>query len=314
MDFKCIVFCLVVAVALAAHNDPLSDKDHYHGGDEEHDAKYDHDAFLGKDGAEEFDDLSPEQSKAKLSVLVPKIDKDGDGEITEQELQDHINFMQKRYVANDVERTWKQYDAEHVADNKLDWKTYRAVIYGPEEEGKEVEEDYARMIARDEKRWKVADVDKDGKMNKEEYGCFMHPEDCDHMRDVVVEETLADIDKNGDGVVTMDEYIGDMYRPDDYPELEGKEPDWVASEREMFTTTRDKDGDGKLNKEEMTEWIMPSGFDHAEAEARHLIHMADDDKDMKLSLDEILNHYDVFVGSQATDYGEQLQKHDPSEL
>ena len=69
-----------------------------------------------------------------------------------------------------------------------------------------------------------------------------------------------------------------MYRPDDYPELDGKEPDWVASEREMFTTQRDKDSDGKLNKQEMTEWIMPTGFDHAEAEARHLIHMADDDK------------------------------------
>jgi hypothetical protein len=33
-----------------------------------------------------------------------------------------------------------------------------------------------------------------------------------------------------------------------------------------------------------------------------------------LTIEEILNHYDVFVGSQATDYGEQLQKHDPSEL
>ena len=37
-------------------------------------------------------------------------------------------------------------------------------------------------------------------------------------------------------------------------------------------------------------------------------------QDMKLSLDEVLAHYDVFVGSQATDYGEQLQLHDPSEL
>ena len=39
-----------------------------------------------------------------------------------------------------------------------------------------------------------------------------------------------------------------MYRPADYPELEGKEPEWVESEREMFKEHRDKDRDGKLNK------------------------------------------------------------------
>lgn len=39
-----------------------------------------------------------------------------------------------------------------------------------------------------------------------------------------------------------------MYRPEDYPELNGKEPEWVASERQMFKEHRDKDGDGKLNQ------------------------------------------------------------------
>ena len=68
----------------------------------------------------------------------------------------------------------------------------------------------------------------------------MHPEDCEHMRDIVVAETVEDIDKNKDGSVDLEEYIGDMYRPEDYPELNGKEPDWVASEREMFKEHRDK--------------------------------------------------------------------------
>lgn len=46
----------------------------------------------------------------------------------------------------------------------------------------------------------------------------------------------------------LQEYIGDMYRPNDYPELNGKEPEWVESEREMFKEHRDKDGDGKLSQ------------------------------------------------------------------
>ena len=70
------------------------------------------------------------------------------------------------------------------------------------------------MMERDERRWKVADEDSDGALSKAEYGCFMHPEDCTHMRDIVVKETMEDIDKDKDGSVTMDEYIGDMYRPD----------------------------------------------------------------------------------------------------
>ena len=33
----------------------------------EHDKKYDHDAFLGKDTAAEYDDLTPEKSKERLA-------------------------------------------------------------------------------------------------------------------------------------------------------------------------------------------------------------------------------------------------------
>lgn len=306
--------CLLafLLVALCNVEGKSADPDHFKEGGK-HDANYDHEAFLGKDEAGEFDELTPEQSKTRLAKLVPKIDKDGDGEITEEELKNHIRFMQERYVTNDVLRTWKQYEFDDLKDGKLLWTAYRERVYGPADG--EVEPEYAKMIDRDEKRWKEADADSDGLISQKEYECFMHPEDCEHMKNTVVMETTLDIDKDGDGFVTMAEYISDMYRPDDYPDLpKGQEPDWVASEREMFKEHRDKDGDGKLDFDEMKAWITPDGFDHAEAEAHHLIHMADDDKDNKLSLDEILAHHDIFVGSQATDYGEQLQKHDPSEL
>ena len=56
------------------------------------------------------------------------------------------------------------------------------------------------------------------------------------------------------------------------------DPDWVVAEREQFHKHRDKDGDGKLNKKELGDWILPEDFDHAEAEARHLIYEADTNK------------------------------------
>jgi len=49
----------------------------------------------------------------------------------------------------------------------------------------------------------------------------------------------------------------------------------------------------------------------AETEANHLITSCDEDDDGRLSVDEIVNNHDVFVGSEATDFGERLnQMHD----
>lgn len=48
------------------------------------------------------------------------------------------------------------------------------------------EEDYAEMVKRDERKFRKADVDRDGKLTKEEFAAFLHPEEHEHMKDVVV--------------------------------------------------------------------------------------------------------------------------------
>ena len=40
-------------------------------------------------------------------------------------------------------------------------------------------------------------------MSFQEFAAFLHPEDAEHMRDIVVQETLEDIDKDGDGHVRI---------------------------------------------------------------------------------------------------------------
>jgi hypothetical protein len=51
------------------------------------------------------------------------------------------------------------------------------------------------------------------------------------------QETVDDIDKDGDGKISLDEYIGDMYHSTG--DLDS-EPDWVKAERESFATFRDE--------------------------------------------------------------------------
>ena len=76
------------------------------------------------------------------------------------------------------------------------------------------------------------------------------------------------------------------------------EPDWVVSERDQFSKFRDRDGDGTMDLEEVKAWIIPPDYDHSEAEAKHLVFEADIDHDNRLTKDEILEKYDIFVGSQ----------------
>lgn len=286
----------------------LSSQEHYQ--DEEHNLQYDHEAFLGED-SKAFDQLPPEESRRRLGLIVDKIDFNKDGFINQEELKDWIRYTQKRYIMEDVDRQWKQHNPENK--DKVVWEDYRKLVYGfldsmdPNEADKDDEGfSYKAMLKRDRRRWSVADSDEDDALNKEEFAAFLHPEETGHMRDVVVLETMEDIDKDKDGKISMNEYIGDMYRG----EKNEEEPEWVKSEREQFSKYRDTNGDGYMTEEEVKNWIMPPDFDHAEAEARHLIYEADADADQQLTKEEILNKYDLFVGSQATDFGEALARHD----
>lgn len=317
---RSVVLCLLLAAVIAAkpadeekksrvHTDKLSDEEHYMN--DEHNSDYDHEAFLGEDEARTFDQLTPEESKERLGKIVDKIDLNHDNFVTEEELKQWIDYTQKRYITDDVKRQWNANNPENT--ETLHWADYKNMVYGfmdnmdpgeldDEEEGMS----YAEMLKRDQRRWEVADEDNDNALSLDEFTNFLHPEESERMRAIVVQETMEDIDKDKDGKISLEEYIGDMYHGDD----DEFEPSWVSNERDQFREFRDKNNDGYLDEEEVQGWIIPPDYNHADAEAKHLIYEADDNADKMLTKEEILNKYDVFVGSQATDFGEALVRHD----
>lgn len=64
---------------------------------------------------------------------------------------------------------------------------------GPGEEFDDVEDKatYRSMLLRDERRFKTADRDSDGIATREEFTAFLHPEEYDHMKNVVVQVTFS---------------------------------------------------------------------------------------------------------------------------
>merc|ERR1719211_396748 len=95
---------------------------------------------------------------------------------------------------------------------ELSWDEYRAIQYGfltdahiPDHEGRWVGEDdvdedmmkmYKQLETRDRRRWNVADRDKNLVLSKIEFQGFIHPETVPYMKDIVLEETMADLDKD----------------------------------------------------------------------------------------------------------------------
>jgi len=280
----------------------FSPRDHHHdSAAADHDTSFDHEAILGsKKDAESFNELSPEEAKARLEVLLEKMDRNLDKNVDRKELYSWILRSFKSLSKEDSDDRFE--DADENEDGRVTWEEYKAEEFDfgdedldptdPElsEEMKLMEEDRFLFLA--------ADTDGNGYLDTTEFLAFSHPEEDENMKPHVLEQVLKDRDTNGDGSIDFQEFVGSRG--------EGKDKEWLLSEKDRFDTELDKDGDNLLSREEILAWIIPSNEDIAEEEVSHLFAGADNDHNDLLSFKEILDNHDLFVGSEATDYGDHL--------
>ena len=77
-------------------------------------------------------------------------------------------------------------------------------------------EDSKRLLKQmkmDERRWKAADLDHDGKLSKAEFAAFNQPWEYDYMHAVTAQENLEDMDKDMDGKISLQEFLGTKIYP-----------------------------------------------------------------------------------------------------
>ncbi|XP_015673478.1 reticulocalbin-2 [Protobothrops mucrosquamatus] len=278
----------------------------------EHRPDYDREALLGgQDEVEEFSKLSPEEQQKRLKVIISRIDVDLDGFLTEAELSSWIQHSFKSYIIEDAKQQFQHYDKD--GDARVSWEEYNIQMYDRVIDFEEdttlddaEEESFRQLHLKDKKRFQKANKDGDSYLDFEEFAAFEHPEEADYMKEFVIQESLEEHDKDGDGFVSLEEFLGD-YRRDPAAK---EDPEWIVVEEDRFKNDYDKDKDGKLSPKELLTWVMPNNEGLAREEAVHLLDEMDLDGDRRLSANEILENQDLFLNSEATDYGRQL--HDKS--
>jgi reticulocalbin-2 len=270
----------------------------------EHHNEFDHEAILGSvKEAEEFDTLPPEESKRRLGLLVQKMDTNSDGFVDRHELKAWILRSFKKLSEEEADDRFE--DLDENSDEKLSWAEYVKDVYGIESEDgikantiDETEE--AKLLEDDRQMFQAADTDNDGFLSSDEHAKFHSPEEHPEMFPIIIQQTLRDKDLNNDRRIDFQEFVGEQGKKHD--------KEWLISEKDKFDKDFDKDHDGYLNHNEILSWIVPSNDEVATEEVEHLFAAADHNiHDDRLSYDEIIDNYDIFVGSEATDYGDHLQ-------
>ncbi|KAM3176362.1 hypothetical protein ACTXT7_006674 [Hymenolepis weldensis] len=241
--------------------------------------------------------MTKQEGEKLLAELVDKMDLDKDGYIMEEELRKWLKHVASRYVEQDVKRTYDGYVREFKTDY-ITFEQHKTRLSDDfDEDVDSDDEELKDAIARDEKRFRIADKDGDGKLTREEFAAFLHPEEFEEMRDIVIDETLDDLDTNRDGKIDLDEYTSEVFfveawlqdsqnNPqsklfichEDIWADESPAPEWVKTEQKQFKDIRDKDKDGFLDREEIRAWLFPTDYDHIESELKHLMSETDDDK------------------------------------
>uniref|UniRef100_A0A7E5A1Q9 Reticulocalbin-3 n=1 Tax=Panagrellus redivivus TaxID=6233 RepID=A0A7E5A1Q9_PANRE len=271
-------------------------------GNKPHDEHEDHKIVLGSEKlASEFDDLSPEESKKRLRVLATKMDANGDGTVSKDELTDWIENSSRNLDKEENDERFMEMDADK--DGFVTWQEYIAeAFYGAGEEGvidvDKLDAEDRKLFHEDRRYFEHADENKDDKLSRDEFSRFQNPELYNSMHDILVTMTLVEKDANHDGKIDIREFMGDVF---DQPNSE-----FYITEQNRFKHDYDTNKDGFLSGDELRAWIVPDLRVTALQEAEHLFEGADSNKDGVLSIDEIVAAYALFVGSEATNYGEHI--------
>lgn len=231
----------------------------------------------------EQDALSTEQMRGMHS----KIDKNGDGKVSMSEVMSFSADMRRIIAMKDINTVLEEMDTDK--DGRL---SLPELLKDMEQWGEGDEEDKHEREARKDieaRKFKIADVNGDGFLDKQELPALFYPETHEGVLEVTTAATLKQKDTNGDGKLSAKEFWeGDAVDSEDLA---------ISEEEQADFKKLDKNGDGSLDLEELKAW--ESGKFHTEEAMMKLFELADKDNDMHVTADELDAAREQIAGSDA---------------
>jgi len=222
-----------------------------------------------------------------MRAMHEKIDKNKDGKASLVEVLAYSDEMRKRIAVKDIHTILDEMDSDKDGKLSLD-----ELLKDMEQWGEGDEQDKNEALARKEletAKFKVADSNQDGLLDPEELPALFYPETHDGVLELTVKSTLKQKDADGDGFLTPKEFWeGDAVDGEDLAISEEETADFMKL---------DKDGNGKLDLEEMKLW--ESGKFHTEEAMKKLFDIADKDSDMHVTAAELDAAREQIAGSDA---------------
>ncbi|CAH1240205.1 SDF4 [Branchiostoma lanceolatum] len=309
-------------------DDKLSPPDHLDAVRMERDGHLNRDfhqeVFLGeeKDDIEQIPHHVIDDRLKDIFKRIDTTDPDHEGLLTQQELQNWIlSKTQEHFQEAEQENSKHFQEVDQNKDGTLHWDEYRLQFLESRgydrdkvmeviEQDTEIEMDVddEEDLERDHDRFLQADEDpRDELLNEKEFLAFRHPEHSSSMLSLMVQEILHDLDQNGDQILTLLEFVSMPYGAK-VQEVEDSKDTWVVERREEFKEVMDTDGDGKVTLTELEAYMDPRSDQQALNEARQMIRVADANDDGKLSLAEILDNCQFFIGSKMANYAKVVHE------
>lgn len=171
----------------------------------------------------------------------------------------YINFRRLIRSLSEEEANERFDEVDQDNNEIVRWSEYLKEMYDIDSEDglEKIEMEFAdqgleqsQLINDDRTIFFAADLNKDGVLNRDEFVLFISPEEHPQMLPIILNQTLRDKDKNGDGKIDFQEFVGDGARDHD--------KEWLIAEKERFDGQFDKDHDGVLNGNEILSWVVPS--------------------------------------------------------
>lgn len=239
-----------------------------------------------------------------------RADVNSDGSLTLQELAHYINQKVSDHIDTSIKQN-SQIFAEvdkNPVDGLISWEEYHQYFLrkiGLDEkyvkthnENKHIKLDRKskEILMKDKALWSEVARTDPYSLTLDEFLAFQHPEASTTNLLNLVDDILRHFDVDGDDQLTIEEFTSTHSTNNENKKFFITHD--VTERKAEFKRFIDKNYDGKADRGELLTYVDPRHPRHSVLEATTLFNFSDVNKDMVLSLEEVLSHTQLFISSK----------------